>query len=62
MLGLLVELIDLAVLVGVEDTEAGRLLERNVDDRDGAGGILRLVVFVLLFHFLFFLHFLIINM
>ena len=44
MLGLLVELIDLAVLVGVEDTEARSLLKGNVDDRDGAGGVLRLVI------------------
>ena len=44
MLGLLVKLIDFAVLMSVENAEARGFLERNVDYRDGAGGVLLLVV------------------
>ena len=44
MLGLFVELVDLAVLIGIEDTEARSLRKRNVDYSDRAGGILFLVV------------------
>ena len=42
--GLLFEFIDAAVLIGIHDTEAARLLDRHIDNGDGGGSVHLLVV------------------
>ena len=39
MLRLFLELADIAVVPGVHDAEPGSLLQADLDDRDGAGGV-----------------------